>query len=53
MAQNSLIFANDKCVGCNKCISVCSSVGATVANKTEEGQNIINVDGVYCLWSLL
>lgn len=49
MAQNGLVLTNDNCVGCNKCISVCSCVGATVAHKTEDGRNIINVDGNKCI----
>ena len=49
MAQESLILTNEKCVGCNKCISVCSCVGATVAHKTEDGRNVINVDGSKCI----
>ena len=42
MAQNSLVVTNSNCVGCNKCISVCSCVGATVAKQTEDGKNVIN-----------
>ena len=49
MAQNGLVLTNDNCVGCNKCISVCSCVGATVAHQTEDGRNIINVDGNKCI----
>lgn len=44
-----LIKTNENCVGCNKCIRVCSCVGATVANITENGQNIIDVDGSKCI----
>lgn len=52
MAQSKLhqlVKTNDKCVGCNKCISVCSCIGATIANETEGGQNIIDVDGDKCI----
>ena len=49
MAQNSLVVTNSNCVGCNKCISVCSCVGATVAKQTEDGKNVINVDGNKCI----
>ena len=48
MAQSNLlqlVKTNDKCVGCNKCISVCSCIGATIANETSDGKNIIDVDG--------
>ena len=44
-----LVFTNDNCVGCNKCISVCSCMGATVAHSTEEGNNVILVDGDKCI----
>ena len=46
---HQLVKTNDKCVGCNKCISVCSCIGATIANETEDGQNIIDVDGNKCI----
>ena len=49
MAQSGLVRTNDNCVGCNKCISVCSCVGATVAHQTEDGKNVINVDGSKCI----
>ena len=44
-----LVYTNDKCVGCNKCISVCSCMGATIADYTEDGNNIIHVDGDKCI----
>lgn len=44
-----LVVTNDKCVGCNKCISVCSCMGATVADTTQDGKNIILVDGDKCI----
>lgn len=44
-----LVKTNNLCVGCNKCISVCSCVGATIANENAEGQNIIDVDGSKCI----
>ena len=47
--QTGLVRTNDNCVGCNKCISVCSCVGATVAHETEDGRNVINVDGSKCI----
>ena len=49
MEQTGLVRTNDNCVGCNKCISVCSCVGATMAYQTEDGRNIINVDGNKCI----
>lgn len=46
---NGLIRTNDRCVGCNKCISVCSCMGAMVAKKSADGTNIIEVDGTKCV----
>ncbi len=45
---DSLVFTNEKCIGCNKCISVCSSVGACVSVETN-GKNHIAVDGNRCV----
>ncbi|MBO4608429.1 MAG: 4Fe-4S dicluster domain-containing protein [Lachnospiraceae bacterium] len=43
-----LVTTNDKCIGCNKCIRACSSMGANVA--TERGRvNIIDVDPERCI----
>ena len=47
--RDGLVTTNDNCVGCNKCISVCSCMGATIAEKTEDGRNIISVDGDKCI----
>ena len=47
--SNSLVFTNDKCIGCNKCISVCSAVGACVASTDENGRNRIEVDDSKCV----
>lgn len=44
-----LVRTNDNCVGCNKCISVCSCMGATIANETKDGKNIIEIDGSKCI----
>lgn len=44
----SLVFTNDNCVGCNKCISVCSCIGANV-HVEEDGKNRIEVDGDKCV----
>ena len=45
---NSLVYTNDKCIGCNKCISVCSSIGACVATKEGEPKQI-HVDPNKCI----
>lgn len=47
--NKSLVYTNDDCIGCNKCISVCSSMGACVAIETEDGQNHVAVDGSKCV----
>ncbi len=44
-----LVRTNDNCVGCNKCISVCSCMGATIAEQLGNGNNIISVDGTKCI----
>ena len=49
MSAIELIRTNDKCVGCNKCINVCSCMGATVAKENESGLNIIDVDNDKCI----
>lgn len=46
---SSLVRTNDQCVGCNKCISVCSCMGAMVASKDESDNNVIKVDGSKCV----
>ncbi len=44
----SLVFTNEKCIGCNKCISVCSCVGACVSH-TVDGKNRIDVEPSRCV----
>lgn len=46
--NSSLVFTNDKCIGCNKCISVCSCTGACVSHEVD-GANRIDVDGNRCV----
>ena len=43
-----LVFTNDNCIGCNKCIRACSCLGACVA-KNENGKTFIEVDLVKCV----
>lgn len=38
MTKKGLVYTNENCVGCNKCISVCSCVGAMIANKGDKGE---------------
>lgn len=44
----SLVYTNEKCIGCNKCISVCASTGACVSREVD-GKNRIDVDGDKCV----
>lgn len=47
---DSLVFTNDRCVGCNKCISACACMGACVSeNPDEDGVSRIKVNGDYCI----
>lgn len=46
MAQ--LVYTNDKCIGCNKCISACSCMGANIASNVG-GKNRIEVDPDKCI----
>ena len=43
-----LVKTNDNCIGCNKCISACPSIGANIAVEKDRG-NIIDVDSVKCI----
>ena len=46
----SLVFTNDDCVGCNKCINACSAMGACIsAEPKEDGTSRIDVDGTRCI----
>ncbi len=44
-----LVYTNEKCVGCNKCIRSCSSVGACIAVSDKDGRAKIEVDPVKCV----
>lgn len=45
---DALVYTNENCVGCNKCISVCPVLTANHAVE-ENGQNKIVVDGKQCV----
>ena len=48
--SNSLVYTNDNCVGCNKCISACSVLGACISEEADEnGISKIAVDGDRCI----
>lgn len=46
--KQSLVFTNEKCIGCNKCISVCSCEGACVSHEVN-GKVRIDVDPDRCV----
>ncbi len=46
--NRSIVYTNDICIGCNKCIKVCSAIGACVS-KEENGKARIDVDGSKCV----
>lgn len=46
--NEGLIYTNDNCIGCNRCISGCPVLGANIAVSIN-GQNHIHVDGEKCL----
>lgn len=46
--KRTLVFTNDDCIGCNKCISACSCMGACVSHVVD-GVNRIDVDGDKCI----
>ncbi|MCR4641115.1 MAG: EAL domain-containing protein [Lachnospiraceae bacterium] len=45
-----LIYTNENCVGCNKCINVCSAMGACISTDPDEkGRSRIIVDPARCV----
>lgn len=46
--NQGLIYTNDHCIGCNKCISACPVLGVNVAERGKNG-NVILVDGSKCI----
>ncbi len=50
MAKESLVYTNDKCIGCNKCINACICMGACISSDPDEnGNSRIDVDGDRCI----
>ncbi|MCR5607470.1 MAG: 4Fe-4S binding protein [Lachnospiraceae bacterium] len=47
--QNSLIYTNNNCIGCNKCIKYCSCMGACISSVKEDSVSRIEVDPVRCI----
>ncbi|MBR6358990.1 MAG: 4Fe-4S dicluster domain-containing protein, partial [Lachnospiraceae bacterium] len=48
MKAGSIVFTNDNCIGCNKCIKVCSAIGACISIE-ENGKARIDVDPNKCV----
>ncbi len=48
MNSKSIVYTNDNCIGCNKCIKVCSAIGACIS-KEENGKARIEVDENRCV----
>ncbi len=48
MVNGSIVYTNDNCIGCNKCINVCSAIGACISVE-ENGKARIEVDGSKCV----
>lgn len=46
--RKSLVYTNEACIGCNKCIRVCSCIGACIATE-ENGKARISVDPDKCI----
>lgn len=44
-----LVYTNDKCQGCNRCISVCPVMSANTFTKKSDGTAKISVDGESCV----
>lgn len=47
--QKGLVFTNEKCIGCNKCISACPVITANRAVEMDDGSQRIDVDGSKCI----
>ena len=48
--EQGLVYTNDRCIGCNKCIRACSCIGACVSTEPDEkGNSRIMVDGSLCV----
>lgn len=49
MKKENLIFTNDNCVGCNKCIKACPAIGVNTAVGISKDVARIQVDGSKCI----
>ncbi len=46
--NNGLIFTTDNCIGCNKCVRICTSPGASVSNLIA-GKTVIGINRERCI----
>ena len=46
--MENVLFTNEKCIGCNKCIKDCPAIYANVAS-VEDGKNVISIDESRCI----
>lgn len=46
--EQDIIFTNDKCIGCSKCIGACSILGVNIATDND-GRNVVAVDNDKCI----
>ncbi len=48
--KKGLVYTNENCIGCNKCIRACSCIGACISTQPDEkGVSRIEVDGSLCV----
>ena len=48
--EKGLVYTNDRCIGCNRCIRACSCIGACVSTEPDEkGKSRIMVNGSLCV----
>ena len=48
-SQQSLVYTNDKCIGCNKCVKACPAMGACMSVDDGGDERRIDVNGDYCV----
>ena len=48
--RSGLVYTNERCIGCNKCIRSCSCIGANIPTEPDaNGGSRIEVDGNRCV----
>lgn len=47
--KRELIFANDNCIGCNQCVRICKSFGASISLNNEAGKGMIGINHDRCI----